>query len=175
MRAEPPSANARTWSSVAIVVSPGKVVSSAPCAQPSLIASSGGLAREQAVDESRGKSVAAADAIEHIQFRGGRGVSLAVDPGHRAPGMAIGGVHLAQGSGHDLHVRQLLHHVVHHAEEHAGIEFRFRRHFGAGNAEPFLQILFIADQHVDILDNAVRWSRRRAHRRRESSRASRGN
>ena len=41
MRAEPPLANARTCSSVAMVVSPGKVVSSAPCAQPSLTASSG--------------------------------------------------------------------------------------------------------------------------------------
>jgi hypothetical protein len=36
MRAEPPCANARTCSAVAIVVSPGKVVSNAPCAQPSL-------------------------------------------------------------------------------------------------------------------------------------------
>ncbi len=41
IRAEPPFANARTWSTVAIVVSPGKVVRSAPCAQPSFTASSG--------------------------------------------------------------------------------------------------------------------------------------
>jgi hypothetical protein len=39
--AEPPWANARTWSRLAIVVSPGKVVSSAPCAQPRRTASSG--------------------------------------------------------------------------------------------------------------------------------------
>ena len=42
IRAEPPFANARTCSTVAIVVSPGNVVSSAPWAQPSLTASSGG-------------------------------------------------------------------------------------------------------------------------------------
>ena len=38
--AEPPFASALTCSTVAIVVSPGKVVSSAPCAQPSFTASS---------------------------------------------------------------------------------------------------------------------------------------
>ena len=41
MRAELPPASVRTWSSVAMVVSPGNVVSSAPCAQPSRTASSG--------------------------------------------------------------------------------------------------------------------------------------
>ncbi len=41
MRADPPLAKARTWSTVAMVVSPGKVVNRAPCAQPSLTASSG--------------------------------------------------------------------------------------------------------------------------------------
>ncbi len=41
IRAEPPLANARTCSTVAIVVSPGNVVISAPCAHPSLTASSG--------------------------------------------------------------------------------------------------------------------------------------
>jgi hypothetical protein len=41
IRAEPPLANARTCSTVAMVVSPGKVVSSPPWAQPSFSASSG--------------------------------------------------------------------------------------------------------------------------------------
>ena len=40
-RAEPPPARSRTCRSVAIVVSPGNVVSSAPCAQPRLTASCG--------------------------------------------------------------------------------------------------------------------------------------
>ena len=68
MRAEPPLANARTCSSVAIVVSPGKVVSSAPCAQPSLSASSGSSPAQQAVEEARGEAVAAADAVEHVEL-----------------------------------------------------------------------------------------------------------
>ncbi len=41
MRAEPPLAKARTCSTVDIVVSPGKVVNSAPCAQPNFNDSSG--------------------------------------------------------------------------------------------------------------------------------------
>ncbi len=41
MRAVPPCAKARTCSTVAIVVSPGNVVSSAPCAQPRRTAFSG--------------------------------------------------------------------------------------------------------------------------------------
>src|SRR5690348_11369159 len=41
IRHEPPCANARTWSRVAMVVSPGNVVSSAQCPQPSRTASSG--------------------------------------------------------------------------------------------------------------------------------------
>ena len=41
IRADPPFAKARTWSTVAIVVSPGNVAMSAPCAQPSLTESSG--------------------------------------------------------------------------------------------------------------------------------------
>ena len=42
-RAVPPLARASTSSSLAMVVSPGKVVRSAPCAHPSLRASSGAL------------------------------------------------------------------------------------------------------------------------------------
>src|SRR5262249_20260867 len=40
IRADPPFANDRTCASVAIVVSPGKVVVNAPCAQPSFTDSS---------------------------------------------------------------------------------------------------------------------------------------
>ena len=68
MRAEPPLAKALTCSTVAIVVSPGNVVSSAPCAQPSLTASCSGFARQQAIEEARRKAVAAADPVVHIEF-----------------------------------------------------------------------------------------------------------
>ncbi len=39
--ADPPAANALTCAADAIVVSPGKLVSKAPCANPSLTASAG--------------------------------------------------------------------------------------------------------------------------------------
>ena len=46
-------------------------------------------------------------------------------------------------------------HLVDHAEEGAGIELRLRVHFRSGNAEALLQVLFVADQHVDVLHDAV--------------------
>ena len=61
-------AKARTCSSVAMVVSPGKVVSSAPCAQPSLSASSGFGPGQQAVEEAGREAVAAAHAVEHVEL-----------------------------------------------------------------------------------------------------------
>ena len=42
IRAAPPAATARTWASVAMVVSPGYPVTRAPCAHPSRSACSGG-------------------------------------------------------------------------------------------------------------------------------------
>ena len=64
MRAEPPLAKAFTCSSVAMVVSPGNVVSSAPCAQPRLTASCSDRAGQQAVEEAGREAVAAADAVD---------------------------------------------------------------------------------------------------------------
>ena len=52
-RAEPPCAKARTCSRVAIVVSPGNVVSIAPCAHPSLSASPASQPGEQAIEQAR--------------------------------------------------------------------------------------------------------------------------
>jgi hypothetical protein len=62
---------------VAMVVSPGKVVSRAPWAQPRRTASSGVLPAEQAVDEAGGVTVAAAHAVHHVQFAGRGLVGLA--------------------------------------------------------------------------------------------------
>jgi hypothetical protein len=102
-----------------MVVSPMNVVSSAPCAQPSRSAVFGLFAFEQSVDESGGKAVAAAHAIDHVQLGRRRDMGLAVDPRHRAPTVPVGGVHFAQRGRHDLHMRMFLDHVVDHAEEDA--------------------------------------------------------
>ena len=55
-----------------MVVSPGKVVSKAPCAQPKLDGFVFRLASEQAVNKAGGKAIAAADAVIDIKFHGGR-------------------------------------------------------------------------------------------------------
>ncbi len=120
-----------------MVVSPGNVVRSAPWAQPSLTASSGRLIRQQAIDEPGCKAIAAADAIQHIQFRLRRNVSLPVNPGNSAPRVAIGGMHLAQRGGDDLYLRVLLDHVVDHAKERARVELVFAWTSGPGMPRPF--------------------------------------
>src|SRR5919205_1538907 len=114
----------------------------------------GRLAREQAVEEARGEAVAAADAVEHVELRGRGDVRLAVDPGHRAPAMTVRRVHLAQGRGDDLDVGVHLHHLVDHAEEGSGVELRGLRHVLPRNAEALLQVLLVADEHVNVLDDA---------------------
>ena len=155
IRADPPLAKAFTCSTVAIVVSPGNVVSRAPCAQPRFTASCSGCAGQQAVDEAGGIAVAATDAVQHVQFARGRHVGLAVDPCHRTPAVAVGGMNLAQRGGHDFHLRMLPAHILHHAKEGAGIQFRPGGHLGSGNAQAQLQVLLVADEDVDVLHDAV--------------------
>ena len=36
-----------------------------------------------------------------------------------------------------------------------GIELRFRGHFRTGDAEALLQVLFIADEHIDVFHDPV--------------------
>ena len=69
--------------------------------------------------------------------------------------MPVGGVHFAKRRGDDLDLRILLDYVVDHAEERARIELRFGGDLRTGDAESLLQVLFVADQHVDVLDDAA--------------------
>ncbi len=62
---------------------------------------------------------------------------------------------LAQRGRHALDVRVLFQHAVHHADEGAGIQLGLRRHLGAGDAQALLQILFVADDDVDVVDDAA--------------------
>src|SRR5260370_40894579 len=82
----------------------------------------GGLTREQAIEESSGESVPAADAIEHVQFALRSNVRLAVDPGNRAPAVAACGVHFPQRLGSDIDLRMPLQHPVHHAAESPSVQ-----------------------------------------------------
>ena len=136
MRADPPLANARTCSSVAIVVSPGNVVSSAPCAQPSLTASSGDSpVRSRRRSRTRSRRRRPRDRARPVR-RWARELA-AVHPGHRAPAVAIGGVHFAQRGRHDLDVRMLLDHPVDHPKERRRVELGLPATSGPGMPSPF--------------------------------------
>ena len=156
MRAEPPLAKARTCSRVAMVVSPGKVVSSAPCAQPRLTASCSGLAGQQAVEEAGGKAIAAADAVVNIQFAG-RGDDRSC-PSIQATAPQLWW--LVEWTSRRVVATILtlgifLHNFVDHAKEDARVEFGFRRNLRAGDAQAQLQIFLVADQHIHILHDAA--------------------
>ena len=66
-RAPAPPTSERTSASVAVEVSPGVVIASAPCAAPYSTASCRLHAREQPVDEPGDEAVAAADAVEDLE------------------------------------------------------------------------------------------------------------
>ena len=155
MRAEPPLANAFTCSTVAIVVSPGNVVSNAPCAQPRLTDCLWRFAGEQSVEETRRKAVAAAHAVKHVEFADWRLEGLAFNPRDRAPTVAIGRVDFAQRGGHRLDLGIILYHRVNHPEEHAWVELALGGHIRPFQAEALLQVFLVADQHIHVLDYAL--------------------
>ena len=80
---------------------------------------------------------------------------LAADPGDRAPRVAIAGVHFAQRGGDDFDLGMLREDAIDHAEERAGVELGFGGDFGAGDAEAYLQIFLVTDEHVHMLDDAA--------------------
>ncbi len=114
-----------------------------------------GGAAQQAVDEAGGVAVATSDPVDDVEFARRRLVSLAVDPGDRAPGVTVGGVHLAEGRGDDLHVGEFLHGLIDHREERGRIEFGGRLDVLALDAEPLLEVFLVADDDVDILHDAA--------------------
>src|ERR1039458_6234701 len=114
-----------------------------------------GFAGEQTVEETGGEAIAAADAIENVEISDGRGVGLAANPGDGAPTVAVGGVDLTEGGGDDLDFRMLGGGGIDHPEEGGGIELGFGGDFGPGDAEALLQVFFVADQYVDVFDDAV--------------------
>ena len=94
----------------------------------------------------------------HIEFARRGDVLLPVDPGDGAPAVAVGRMDLAQGGGNDLDLRMPGDDLVDHAEEGAWIELRCFRpgsHLRPRDAQALLQILFIADQDVDVPKDAI--------------------
>ena len=88
-----------------MLVSPGVVMASAPCAAPYCTASCGRLACEEAVNQAGGETVAAADAVVDFQILAQRRfVEFAAGPADRAPVVEGGGLGIAQGGGDGLEV-----------------------------------------------------------------------
>ena len=104
-RAVPPFMTRSTSASVAMLVSPGVVMASAPWAAPHSTAYCGPLAREKAVDQTRGEAIAAADAVVDLEVRPRRSLRRTRRRlGDGAPVVAAGGLGDAQRRGHDLEV-----------------------------------------------------------------------
>ena len=64
-------------------------------------------------------------------------------------------MHFAQRGGHDLDVRKFFHGLVNHRVKRRRVELGFAFHVLAFDAETFLQILLVADQHVHVLHDAA--------------------
>ena len=114
-----------------------------------------GFSAEQSVNETRREAVAAADAVQDVQFARRRVEGLAVDPGHRPPTVAIGGVNFPQGGGDDSDMGMFLRHAAHHAEKRCRVQAVGRLNLRPRNIKAKLQILLVSDEHVHMLDNAV--------------------
>ena len=64
-------------------------------------------------------------------------------------------MHFAQGRCDQLDVGILLDHAIDQREERVGIELRFGGHFRPGNAQPFLQVFFIADERIELAGDSL--------------------
>jgi len=113
----------------------------------------GGFASQQSVKEAGRETIATPHAVEYIQFASRRDMGFAVDPGHGAPGVPIGGMHFSQSSSDYFDLGVPLHNAINHANECAGIELGMPRDFGTGDPQALLEVFFVADQDVDIFDD----------------------
>src|SRR5690606_5087289 len=95
------------------------------------------------------ESVAAAYTVDDVEFCRRGGIGLAVHPGHGTPAVTVGGMHFAQGGGHNFHLRVFGDDVVDHAEEGAGIELRLGFDFRPLHAQTLLQVFFVAHDDID--------------------------
>ena len=107
MRALGPSIARSTSGSVAMVVSPGVDIASAPCATPQRERPGRVLAGQQAVDQPRGERVAAAHAVEDLDLALRDLVERALVVRDRAPAVDAGRARGAQRGrdGRDVGVR----------------------------------------------------------------------
>ena len=62
-------------------------------------------------------------------------------------------MHLAESGGDDLDLRMLLDHAVDHPQKGARVELGLGGHLRPGYAQSHLQVLFVTDQDVHVLDD----------------------
>ena len=113
----------------------------------------GRLAAQQPVDQARGKSVSAADPVEDIQFGLRSLEGFSPHPQHGTPGVPVGRVDFSKSCGNRFDVGQLFRDSLHHPEESTWIELADFLNVLAFDAQPHLQVLFVADQDVAQLDD----------------------
>ena len=109
--------------------------------------------RKESEGEAAGEAVAAADAVEDVEFRILPAlVEGSIVPANGAPVVSRGGDDAAQRGGGDFEVRIFLHGGFDHALEGLGLNRAeiviHSLHF---EAEGCCEILFVADHHIDIL------------------------
>ena len=110
---------------------------------------------EESVDETGGEAVPAADAVDDIEFDGFGLVGFAFHPEHGAPGVAVGGVDFAEGGSDGFDVGKFAGDFFHHAEEGGGIQFGVGFDVLAFESESFLEVFFVADEDVNVFDDAI--------------------
>ena len=110
---------------------------------------------EEAVDETGGEAITAADAIDDIEFDGFGLVGFAFHPKHGAPGVAVGGVDFAESGGDGFDVGKFAGDFFHHAEEGGGVEFGVGFDVLAFESETFLEVFFVTDEDINVFDDAI--------------------
>ena len=83
----------------------------------------GVAAVEQSVDQSRGKAIAASDAIQHVQLASRANKLLALIPEDRPPFVPVGGMDFAERRGDDFDIGKPLDDLIDHGEEAGRIQF----------------------------------------------------
>ena len=152
----PPSARARTCSSLAIVTSPGYVVRRAPCAHPSLSALSGGSPWRNPYTSPAANPSPPPIRSMNVELDFGGLVEDALVPEKSLPDMARRGADLAKRRRDGPEVRVLRESPPDRGAEAAGVHARMPlRNLGSGNSQAELQVLLVADQDVGVRRNCA--------------------
>src|SRR5688572_19776620 len=91
----------------------------------------------------------------HVKIARHGHVGFTSNPGHGSPAVPASGINFTQRRSHSLNLRMLFPNAIDHTEEGSRIEPGCGCDFWTGNAESLLQVLFVSNQHVNILHDAL--------------------